>query len=131
MRVHTYPAPMAKFNEFRYELLPHPAYSPDLVLCDYFLFPNLKKWFGENRFTIKEQLITETGAYFEGLDKLLFGWLEKVKKLLDQVYRAERRLCWEIKMNRSKKCVLLCFFKNLLTCPNTIFNKISFNTNFV
>jgi len=84
---------MAKFNEFRYELLPHPAYSPDLVLCDYFLFPNLKKWFGENRFTIKEQLITETGAYFEGLDKLLFGWLEKVKKLLDQVYRAERRLC--------------------------------------
>jgi len=27
-----------KFNEFRYELLPHPAYSPDLALCDYFLF---------------------------------------------------------------------------------------------
>ena len=24
-RVHTCPAPMAKFNEFRYELLPHPA----------------------------------------------------------------------------------------------------------
>jgi len=35
--------PMAKFNEFRYELLPHLAYSPDLALCDYFLFPNLKK----------------------------------------------------------------------------------------
>jgi len=26
---------MAKFNEFRYELLP--AYSPDLAPCDYFL----------------------------------------------------------------------------------------------
>ncbi|KAG5307266.1 SETMR methyltransferase, partial [Acromyrmex insinuator] len=32
-----------KFNEFRYELLPHQAYSPDLVPRDYFLFLNLKK----------------------------------------------------------------------------------------
>ncbi|KAG5320800.1 SETMR methyltransferase, partial [Acromyrmex heyeri] len=41
-RVHSCPAPMAKFNEFRYELFPHPAYSPDLTPY-YFLFPNLKK----------------------------------------------------------------------------------------
>ena len=26
-----------------YELIPHPAYSPDLAPTDYFLFPNLKK----------------------------------------------------------------------------------------
>ncbi|KAG5344567.1 SETMR methyltransferase, partial [Acromyrmex heyeri] len=49
-RVHTCPVPMAKFNEFRYELLPHPAYSPDLAPYDYFLSPNLKKWFGGKRF---------------------------------------------------------------------------------
>jgi len=55
---------MAKFNEFRYELLPHPAYSPDLALCDYFLFPNLKKWFRGKRFTIREQLIAETEGLF-------------------------------------------------------------------
>jgi len=42
-RVHTYPALMAKFNKFRYEWLPYPAYSPDLAPCDYFLFPHLKK----------------------------------------------------------------------------------------
>ncbi|EGI57120.1 Histone-lysine N-methyltransferase SETMAR [Acromyrmex echinatior] len=60
---------MAKFNEFRYELFPHPAYLPDLALCDYFLFPNLKKWFGRKRFTTREQLIAETEAYFERLDK--------------------------------------------------------------
>jgi len=35
---------------FGYELLLHPAYSPDLAPCDYFLFPNLKKWFGGKRF---------------------------------------------------------------------------------
>ncbi|KAG5328173.1 SETMR methyltransferase, partial [Acromyrmex charruanus] len=45
-RIHACPAPMVKFNEFCYELLPHPTYSPDLAPCDYFLFPNLKKWFG-------------------------------------------------------------------------------------
>ncbi|KAG5323089.1 SETMR methyltransferase, partial [Pseudoatta argentina] len=77
-RVHTCPAPMAKFNEFRYELLPHPAYSPDLAPCDYFLFPNLKKWFGGKRFT-REQLIAETEA-FEGLDKSYYSdGLEKLK----------------------------------------------------
>ncbi|KAG5325846.1 SETMR methyltransferase, partial [Pseudoatta argentina] len=59
---------MAKFNEFRYELLLHPAYSPDLAPCDYFLFPNLTKWFGGKRFTTREQLIIKTETYFEGLD---------------------------------------------------------------
>ncbi|KAG5347133.1 SETMR methyltransferase, partial [Acromyrmex charruanus] len=47
-RVHTCSAPMAKFNEFRYELLPHPAYSPDL-------------------------LIAETETYFEELDKSYYS----------------------------------------------------------
>jgi len=68
---------MVKFNEFRYELLPNPAYSPDLVSCDYFLFP--KKWFGGKRFTIREQLIAETEAYFERLDKSYYS--DGLKKL--------------------------------------------------
>jgi len=41
--VHTCPAPMAKFNKFCYELLPPPAYLPDLAPCYHFLFPNLEK----------------------------------------------------------------------------------------
>ena len=88
---HTCSAPMAKFNEFRYELLSHSAYSPDLVPCDYFLFPNLKKWFGGKRFTTREhhrlnRLFWRVGQI------ILFGRLEKVVESLDQVYRAERRL---------------------------------------
>jgi len=60
------------------------------VIEDYFLFPNLKKWFGGKRFT-REQLIAETEAFFEELDEsyyseLLFGRLEKVGESLDQVY---------------------------------------------
>lgn len=34
---------MAKINEYKFELLPHPPYSPDLARLDYFLFPNLKE----------------------------------------------------------------------------------------
>ncbi|KAG5324969.1 SETMR methyltransferase, partial [Acromyrmex heyeri] len=70
---------MAKFNEFHYELLPHPAYSPDLAPCDYFLFPNLKKWFRGKRVSTKEQLIAETKVYFKGLDKSYYS--DSLKKL--------------------------------------------------
>ncbi len=62
--VHTCLALMTKFNEFRYELFPYPAYSPDLAPYDYFLFQNLKKWFGGKRFIIREQLIAEQKHLF-------------------------------------------------------------------
>ncbi|KAG5306987.1 SETMR methyltransferase, partial [Acromyrmex insinuator] len=78
-RVHTCPALMTKFNEFRYELLPHPAYSPDLAPCDCFRFLNLKKWFGGKRFTTREQFIAETEAYFEGENKSYYS--DGLKKL--------------------------------------------------
>jgi len=66
---------MIKFNEF-YELLPQQAYSSDYSLR---LFPNLKKWFGGKRFTTREQLIAETEAYFEVLNKLYYS--DSLKKL--------------------------------------------------
>jgi len=47
--------------------------------CDYFLFLNLKKCFGGKRFTTREQLIAETEAYFEGLDKAYYS--DGLKKL--------------------------------------------------
>ncbi|EGI59617.1 Histone-lysine N-methyltransferase SETMAR, partial [Acromyrmex echinatior] len=78
-RVYTCLASMAKFNEFHYELLSHPAYSPDLAPCDYFLFPNLKKLFGEKRFITREKFTAETEAYFEGLDKSYYS--DGLKKL--------------------------------------------------
>ncbi|KAG5313929.1 SETMR methyltransferase, partial [Acromyrmex insinuator] len=74
-RVHTCLVPMAKFNEFRYELFPHPAYSPDLAPCDYFLFPNLKKWKEIQRAAHRRN----RGLYFEGLDKLYYS--DSLKKL--------------------------------------------------
>ena len=76
-RVHTCPTPMAKFHEFR--RIAFPLYSPDLASSDYFLFLNLKKYFRGKRFTTREQLIAETEAYFEELDKSYY--LDGLKNL--------------------------------------------------
>ena len=68
----------AKLIELRYELLPHSPYSPDLASCDFFLFPNLKKWLGGKKFTSNEEVIAETEAYFAEFDKSYFS--EGLKK---------------------------------------------------
>ena len=46
-----------------YELIPHPAYSPDLAPSDYFLFPNLKKDIRGRHFRSNEEVV----AAVEGL----------------------------------------------------------------
>ena len=42
-RVHTCKVAMNAVERNGYELIPHPAYSPDLAPSDFFLFPKLKK----------------------------------------------------------------------------------------
>lgn len=64
---------MAKIHELRYELLPHPPYSPDLAPCDYFLFPNLKRWLHGKRFYSNDEVIAETSAYFADLPKSYYS----------------------------------------------------------
>jgi len=77
----------AKLHELHYEVLPHAPYSPDLAPCDYYLFPNLKKWLGGRRFTSNEEVKSETTEYFAGLEKPYFA--EGIRKL----------------ENRWKKCI--------------------------
>ena len=42
-RVHTCKVAIDAVKRNGYELIPHPAYLPDLAPSDFFLFPNLKK----------------------------------------------------------------------------------------
>ena len=42
-RVHTCKVAMHAVELYGYKLIPHPAYSPDLALSDFFLFPHLKR----------------------------------------------------------------------------------------
>ena len=77
--VHTCAVAIAKIHELRFELLPHPPYSPDLAPCDFFLFPNMKKWLAGKRFMSNEDIIAKTDAYFETFPKSYF--MDGLKKL--------------------------------------------------
>ena len=78
-RVHTCTVAMAKLHEWKFELLPHSPYLPNLVPSNFFLFLNMKKWLVGKRFESKKDVITETEAYFEELPKSYF--LDGLKKL--------------------------------------------------
>ena len=80
-RVHTSVLTMAKFKELNYELLDHPAYSPDLAPSDYYLFPNLKKFLAGKRFTSNDEAIAAVNGYFANLPESHFNdGIELLKK---------------------------------------------------
>ena len=51
-----------------YELIPHPAYSPDLAPSDFFLFPNLKKDIRGLHFRSDEEVVTAVEEWVNGKD---------------------------------------------------------------
>ena len=57
----------------RYELIPHPAYLPDLAPSDFFLFPNLKKDIHERHFWSDEEVMTAVEEWANGKDPVFFG----------------------------------------------------------
>lgn len=62
-----------KLHELGYELLPHPPYSPDLAPCDYYLFPNLKRWLQGKKFGSNEEAEAKIRAYFDEFQKTYFS----------------------------------------------------------
>ena len=91
--VHTSVIAMAKINELKFKLLLHVPYSPDLAPSDYFLFPNLKKWLGDQRFANNEEVKSAVNGYFEELD----GSPYKQGIEAGLVYCSWRGLCLTIK----------------------------------
>lgn len=82
-RPHTARRTKEVLNDLRWELLPHPPYSPDLAPSDYHLFPNMKKPLRGVRFEslndVKRAInrwIAETPKNFfeDGLKKLVTRW---------------------------------------------------------
>ena len=66
------------------ETLPHHAYSPDLLLCDFFLFPRLKKYLAGRSFSTRSSIGT---AIFQCLRNpthdyrgALLQWVGRPKK---------------------------------------------------
>ena len=62
-------------EKLHFELLLHLPYSPDLpttTTSDYWLFADLKRMLQGKRFGSHEEVISETGAYFETKDKSIY-----------------------------------------------------------
>ena len=68
-------------TDLHFQLLPHPAYSPDLAPSDFHLFPKLKNFLAGQKFGSNEEVIQVVNEYFEGLEENHFkegiGNLEK------------------------------------------------------
>ena len=75
-RVHTCKVAMDAVERNGYELIPHPAYSPDLAPSDYFLFPNLKKDIRGLHFRSDEEVVTAVVEWVNGKDLpfSVLGW---------------------------------------------------------
>ena len=79
---------MAKLHELGFELLSHPAYSPDLAPSNFSLFSDLKRMLTGKKFNANEEVIAETEAHFEAKDKSYYK--SGIEKLED---RPPRQLC--------------------------------------
>ena len=57
---------MAAVERNGYELIPHPAYSPDLAPSDFFLLPNLKKDIRGLHFRSDEEIVMAVEEWVNG-----------------------------------------------------------------
>ena len=77
-RVNTCKAAMDAVELNRYELIPHPAYSPDLAPGDFFLFPNLKKDIRGCHFWSDEEVMTAVEVWVNGNDPDIQFWADGI-----------------------------------------------------
>ena len=72
-QVHTCKVAMDAVERNEYELIQHPAYSPDLAPSDFFLVPNLKKDILGCHFRPDEEFVTAVEELVNGKDPDFFS----------------------------------------------------------
>jgi hypothetical protein len=82
---HTSKMSIEKIEELGFILVPQPPYSPNLALCDFFLFGYLKQHLKGKHFTREDHVIT---AVMEAFDKILLQTFQNV--MGDWQYRLRR-----------------------------------------
>lgn len=58
-----------KLDQLRFQVIPHPPYSPDLAPSDFHLFPKLKLFLAGKKFKTDEEVIAATEQYFDSLEE--------------------------------------------------------------
>jgi len=72
-RPHTAVQTIRKITEnLGWEILPHPAYSPDISPTDYHLFRHLSNYLHEKNFVSSEHLFSDISSYFNSLPPKFF-----------------------------------------------------------
>jgi histone-lysine N-methyltransferase SETMAR len=70
-----------KLADLHFEVLKHPAYSPNLTPSDYYLFPNNKKHLKRRKFSIIEEATLAPKGWFAAQPKeIFFDGLKKLQK---------------------------------------------------
>ena len=57
-------------------------HSPNLIPCDFFLFPNLKTWLDGKKFSSNEEVIVAVNEYFADFEIAYFKWLPNYASFL-------------------------------------------------
>jgi len=69
----------------KFQLVPHPAYSPGIAPSDYYLFSNLKKWLGGQKISGDDEVIAAVNACLAQLDSTFFqSGIEALEKRLEK-----------------------------------------------
>jgi transposase len=85
-RPHTAQLATDYLKEKKVKIMRHPPpYSPDIALCDFWLFGELKKNLRRHKFTTEEELETAVMEFFESIPQE--QWLEAFKRWQDRMQR--------------------------------------------
>lgn len=85
---HTASKTLDFLHESEVQLVTHPAYSPDLAPCDFFLFPELKKHLRGTRYSSAEKAVEAMNIVLKDMPKKLFqdcfdDWFLRMTKCID------------------------------------------------
>ena len=79
-RVHTCKVAMDAVERNGYELIPHPAFSPNLAPSDFFQFPSLKKDICGYHFRSDDEVVTAVEEWVNRKDSDFFSsWLKALE----------------------------------------------------
>lgn len=83
--VHTAFKARSSLNKNGFTEINHPAYSPDLAPCDYFLFKNLKKNLRGRRFSTDEEMKDAVNDHFDAQNQTYF--FNGMMSLIDKCHK--------------------------------------------
>lgn len=75
-------------QERHVKLVGHPPHSPDLAPCDFYLFPKMKKYLREKRYSSAEEAVAAMNDFLESLPKKALSdcfasWFDRMQKCID------------------------------------------------